>query len=271
MSLRVREFEDPAAAYEQAHEFLVANATQHNVLLTVLDQGRERRLGGRFWTVTDCEQVVGFASQSPPGMRVGLSRMRDDTIRVLAEAIAPPIPGVVGDAAAAATFAGHFAERHGVPVEPVEAQRLYELCRLEATATSSGALRPAVVGDGPVLVEWTRQFATETETPAGDAHDFVDVGLAAERLWVWDDNGPVSMAGASKPAAGVCRVQRVYTPPTRRGSGYATACVEHLSRALTGRGLRCVLYTQMRNPTSNAIYRRIGYRPVSEVLSYDFG
>ncbi len=271
MSLCVRESDDPAAAYEQAHEFLVADPTQHNVLLTVLDQSRERRFGGRFWIVCDNEAVVGFASQSPPGMRVGLSRMRDDAIRALAEAIAPPIPGVVADAAAAATFAGHFAERHGVPVAPFEAQRLYELCCLEATATAPGRLRLAAASDGPALVEWTREFATDTETPAGDAHDFVDVGVAAERLWVWDDNGPVSMAGASQPAAGVCRVQRVYTPPTRRGTGYTTACVERLSRVLTGRGLRCVLYTQMRNPTSNAIYRRIGYRPVSEVLSYDFG
>ncbi|MGO9876740.1 MAG: GNAT family N-acetyltransferase [Acidimicrobiia bacterium] len=271
MSLRVTEFEDPASAYEQAHEFLVADPTQHNVLLTVLDQSRERRLGGRFWIVGDDDAVVGFASQSPPGMRIGLSRMGDAAIRALAAAIAPPIPGVVGDAAAAATFAGHFAERHGVPVSPFEAQRLYELCRLEATATAPGALRLAVAADGPTLVRWTRGFATDTETAAGDAHDFVDVGLAAGRLWVWDDNGPVSMAGASKPAAGVCRMQRVYTPTTRRGAGYATACVEQLSRELTGRGLRCVLYTQMRNPTSNAIYRRIGYRPVSEVLSYDFG
>jgi predicted GNAT family acetyltransferase len=98
----------------------------------------------------------------------------------------------------------------------------------------------------------------------------VDLAVAREQLWVWDDRGPVSMSGASKATAGVARVQRVYTPPELRGRGYATACVEHQSRLLVERGLGCVLYTQLSNPTSNAIYQRIGYRPIAETLAYRF-
>ena len=63
----------------------------------------------------------------------------------------------------------------------------------------------------------------------------------------------------------------MYTPPEHRGKGYATASVGHLSRVLSDRGLRCVLYTQLSNPTSNAIYRALGYEPIGEVLSYNFG
>jgi predicted GNAT family acetyltransferase len=32
----------------------------------------------------------------------------------------------------------------------------------------------------------------------------------------------------------------------------------------------CILYTQLRNPTSNAIYRAIGYEPVREIVRYGF-
>jgi len=32
-----------------------------------------------------------------------------------------------------------------------------------------------------------------------------------------------------------------------------------------------MLYTQLENPTANAIYLGMGYEPVAEVLSYDFG
>jgi predicted GNAT family acetyltransferase len=32
-----------------------------------------------------------------------------------------------------------------------------------------------------------------------------------------------------------------------------------------------VLYTQLSNPTSNAIYHRMGYRPIAEIVSYGFG
>jgi predicted GNAT family acetyltransferase len=31
-----------------------------------------------------------------------------------------------------------------------------------------------------------------------------------------------------------------------------------------------VLYTQLHNPQSNAIYRRLGYQPISEHLRYEF-
>ena len=36
-------------------------------------------------------------------------------------------------------------------------------------------------------------------------------------------------------------------------------------------GDRSILYTQLANPISNAIYRRIGYEAVGEILSYRFG
>ena len=58
----------------------------------------------------------------------------------------------------------------------------------------------------------------------------------------------------------------MYTPPELRGRGYATALTAELSqRLLDGRlfegGRRfCFLYTDLANPTSNAIYERIGYR-----------
>jgi predicted GNAT family acetyltransferase len=65
-------------------------------------------------------------------------------------------------------------------------------------------------------------------------------------------------------------VQYVYTPAARRGCGYATACVEHMSRALVTRGHRCVLYTDLGDPIANSIYRRIGYEAIAEILGYLF-
>jgi predicted GNAT family acetyltransferase len=43
-----------------------------------------------------------------------------------------------------------------------------------------------------------------------------------------------------------------------------------MSRVLVGRDLRCVLYTDLANPTSNSIYRRIGYEAAAEILGYRF-
>jgi predicted GNAT family acetyltransferase len=64
----------------------------------------------------------------------------------------------------------------------------------------------------------------------------------------------------------------VYTPPQLRGRGYATSLVAELSRALLDAGRRfCFLYTDLANPTSNAIYERIGYVKVAEAAMVAFG
>jgi hypothetical protein len=39
---------------------------------------------------------------------------------------------------------------------------------------------------------------------------------------------------------------------------------------LTGTTTTCVLFTDLANPTSNAIYRRIGYQPVCDAVEIAF-
>ena len=63
----------------------------------------------------------------------------------------------------------------------------------------------------------------------------------------------------------------MYTPRERRGRGYASALVAALSRKQLDEGARfCVLYTDLTNPTSNAIYPRVGYRPLVDLVDVEF-
>ena len=48
----------------------------------------------------------------------------------------------------------------------------------------------------------------------------------------------------------------------------ATALVDHLSRQLVASGLQCALQTRLTNPAAHALYERIGYEPISEVLAF---
>jgi predicted GNAT family acetyltransferase len=269
MPVDIVELHDASEALDRARAFLVAEPAHHNLLLTILDTSIEFALAGRFWVVSDGTDVAGFGLESPPGMGAVLAPMPAAIARQLAEIVSSPLPRVMGEAGTAAAFAGVWTQRHRVGGEP-EGGRFYELGTLCAVADAPGRLRLAERADRPTLVEWTIAFGGETETIAAHAKETVDLAVAREQLWVWDDGGPVSMSGASNAAAGVARVQRVYTPPEHRGRGYATACVEHQSRLLAERGLGCVLYTQLGNPTSNAIYQRIGYQPIAETLAYRF-
>jgi uncharacterized protein len=134
-----------------------------------------------------------------------------------------------------------------------------------------GALRRARAEERESLVTWFRGFQADTGEHAVDPVRFVTAELDAQRAWLWDDDGtPVSMASHTQAIERTTRVRAVYTPPELRRHGYAGACVGAMSAELVARGLRCILYTDLVNPKSNSIYRRLGYEAVAELLRYRF-
>jgi hypothetical protein len=121
--------------------------------------------------------------------------------------------------------------------------------------------------DTELLVEWLQAFEAEAlhslDEDEDRARQIVEHRLAAERagLMLWEDEGElVSVAGFGGETPNGIRIGPVYTPPDLRSRGYATALVAQLSSQLLAEGRRfCFLYTDLANPTSNAIYERIGY------------
>lgn len=93
----------------------------------------------------------------------------------------------------------------------------------------------------------------------------IDAGLT----WVWTDEVGqiVHLTGAHQPSFGAQRIGPVYTPEAHRGHGYASAAVAEISRSYLAAGARPCLFTDQANPTSNRIYRAIGYEPVVDTIS----
>lgn len=180
------------------------------------------------------------------------------------------MPGVNGEAATAARFAGHWTERTKSAAQPIVGQRIYEVRDVRPPDGVPGAFRQADASDRDVVVEWIRGFHAATGEKGGDVDELVDRRLPAGHYWLWEERQAVSMGALSEPVADVVRVQAVYTPPEHRTHGYASACVAELSRAALVDGHRCILYTDLGNPTSNSIYRKIGYSAVAEGLRYSF-
>ncbi len=121
------------------------------------------------------------------------------------------------------------------------------------------------------MILWTCAFQDEIGESANDTEIRVDRWLGAGQIWLWDQKGETtSMAVGREPVLSVVRLSGVYTPPAKRKRGYAAACVHALSKHLRDHGYRCILYTDLGNPTSNSIYRRIGYKAVGEAIRYRF-
>ena len=257
----------------KAKVFLGSKPVHHNLILTLLHARAAHPKPGRYWVATDGNAVVGVVFQSPLNFRAVVTPMVPDVVPLVVDAISDTevrLPGVVGDVATAAYFAGQWAERQKSAVVPFLGQRLYEVDKVEEPTAVRGRFRKAVPDDWELLIDWVRRFSADISEQESDSESLVDRRLPAGQLWLWDSNGPVSMAGRTAPVEGVARVQLVYTPPENRNSGYASACVASLSKHIRDEGHRCILYTDLGNPISNSVYRRIGYRAVAEGIQYRF-
>ena len=88
---------------------------------------------------------------------------------------------------------------------------------------------------------------------------------------IWEDGEAVSLSGYGARTPHGIRIGPVYTPPELRGRGYASALVASLTQQLLSGGRDfCFLFTDLANPTSNSIYQRVGYRPVTDIEVWKF-
>jgi GNAT superfamily N-acetyltransferase len=130
-----------------------------------------------------------------------------------------------------------------------------------------GAARVAGQADRNLLIDWHAAFGREADGGVlEDPARMVSDRLSHHGLMLWEAGGePVAMGGLTREVAGVVRVAPVYTPPGQRRRGYGAAITTAVSQAaLDGGAAAVVLFTDMANPASNALYRRLGYRPVGD-------
>jgi RimJ/RimL family protein N-acetyltransferase len=151
--------------------------------------------------------------------------------------------------------------------------RLYRLAGLSPQDPApAGAARLAGDADTALLVRWHEEFRQEAQGAAAeDARRMVADRLSHGGLMFWEAGGePVAMAGLTRIARGVARVVGVYTPRAHRRQGYGGAVTAAASQAALARGAaEVVLFTDLANPTSNALYQRLGYEPVEDRVLLD--
>ncbi|MFP3898576.1 MAG: GNAT family N-acetyltransferase [Dehalococcoidia bacterium] len=274
----VRTFENNAGAFYDTALPYLTDAEAENVLLI----GVSSRLATEpamdspqsfFWTVRDGGEVCGAAMWTPPHDLILSHPLSDAAVGILCESLLGmelALPGVLGPDYAASEFAGRWTAGGTARADLWRRERIYRLQQVEPFPVPGGTIVQAEEDHVSGLTGWLDGFFREVGEE-GDPSAVLSTAVAAGRLFLWWRRKPVSMAASTRPTPnGVC-INLVYTPPEERRRGYATALVGTLSRMLLGQGRSfCALYTDLANPTSNSMYRRVGYVPILDCHHYRF-
>jgi len=272
--------DDAGAFLAEAEELLLADEARHNLILgiagTIRDSPDIYPLRS-FWLARHGAKIVGAAMRTPPYNLILARPSSPEALAALASAITDELPGVNGTVPESEEFAELWARQAGIRARVNMRQGISALEQVEPPPSAPGSARAATADDHELVLGWWIAFGDEVLHEGGpgreNAATMVHHRLASDvaGVFLWEDEGePVSLAGWGGPTPNGIRVGPVYTPPELRGRGYATALTAELSQQLLdGRlfdgGRRfCFLYTDLANPTSNAIYERIGYRRVAE-------
>lgn len=263
--------DDPSEFRDRAWQFLESRL-ECNALATIslaVIEGRYAGVRPLFaYSLTDGGAVDGAALRTPPFSLV-TSEWRPEAAAELIDAWLErdrDLNGANGPPRTAQALATAWRERTGGTTTRTREMAMHTLTEVtDPPRPPEGRLRSADRSERELLIEWWRAFEAEAGLPGGDRVPAnVDARLQDGGLFVWDDRGPVSLLSVAPSVARVARIGHVYTPPERRRRGYAGISVAEVSRrALAGGARACMLFTDLANPTSNKIYREVGYRRIA--------
>jgi hypothetical protein len=258
---------------------LEEHEAEHHLLLGVANALRSQAppdTPAFFAAVSDASGLALAALLTPPRPLV-LASDRDDVSaaleplwNALTESGHAP-HRVLGMTQHAESFVVGWERRTGCATRLRMRERLHVLTKVRAVTEAPGVLRVAGPSDAQLVGDWMISFEREAlGEVAADRRAAAERRVAAGEVYLWVDGEPRSMAARARPTARGIAVNAVYTPPEWRGRRYATTCVAQLSARLLDEGRAfCVLYTDLANPVSNAIYARIGYRGLRDFALYD--
>ncbi|MDQ1672053.1 MAG: hypothetical protein QOC98_615 [Frankiaceae bacterium] len=270
---------DVARFVTQVRPSLGEDPVANTVLLTLIE---DLRRGGRwsaesmlFGWYRDAAAISGAIIMTRPQELV-LTAMPSEAVLELAGALLSrdiPITEVNGDAATVDAFAATWTRDAPARAVVSMRHRLYRLATLHAPSVPAGSVRSAVQQDRPWLVVWFTRFVQEAGLAVADVRPWVGDQVDEGRLRLWQDGAgaPVSLAGRHRTAAGVARIGPVFTPIQQRRHGYGTAVTVACVRDALRRGAeQVVLFADLANPTSIALYQQIGFLPLSDYSFVEF-
>ena len=280
--MQVERHADAESFLADAGDFVLAREAEHNLILGLTSRLRvDPRTYGEdpyFAVAREGGEVVAATMRTPPHNLI-LSEVDDEAalepLAADANDVFETLTGVVGPKGPVARMAQIWETRSGQAAHLMLCQRSYRAEQALEPEGVVGTMRPYEERDRELVLAWMDAFVEEAlpEAPPEDSARWLERRAADPNsgTMIWEDGEPVSMGGYGGLTPNGIRVGPIYTPPELRRRGYASALTAAMTRMLLEGGRRfCFLFTDLANPTSNSIYQRIGYRPVTDIDQWSF-
>ncbi len=278
--MQVRSHGDPDSFLATVGALLERREAENNMLWGILDLIRTQResLAGAplMLSVSRGGEATAAALCTPP-WGPAITAAGGAECRALVEFLhkeRPDIPTVIGPRPSVDAFAQAWAVRSGRGSCLLHAMRNFRLEKVivEGDTLTRGQMCQADDTHRALVEEWIALFHIDAGVPLRESAAVQARRLLAGRnVFLWIDGEPVAMVGRVGRTPQGVRIAYVYTRSDRRGRGYATALVASFTQQLLAEGARFgFLFTDADNPTSNAIYERIGYRFVGDFAVFGF-
>ena len=264
--INTQRYSDPQKYFDLVKDYLHEQEAANNLAFGILNDSikKERNPNDLFIISQEDEKVVFLMIRTSQSLLIiGEANYLGAAIEFLVkEGI--EIKGIIGQSDLAKAFAIEWESTTGNSWEIEMDQIVYKLDQVSEIPMVSGRLRKAQIEDSDILME--KFFEGEEEK----LRLKLDQYFREESLYLWDDGEIVSMVRKSRPTENGIAINHVFTPIEYRKRGYSTSCVHAFSKMLLEEYEFCVLYTELANPASNRVYRKIGYQPIMDSIMIAF-
>ena len=264
---------------ENASSLILKHEAENNLMISIIstiEKNKDHYKNPTFILIkSDLGEIKGAAIMTPPhflNISYSFRNYSYEFCHFLEEKNID-IPGINGDKESVEQFIKDSSELKK-KYKKKHSMRIYQLKKVIKPNYSKGESEFASEDDFEVLTNFYKAFLEEVEMiSTGDPKEEVKKLILNKQLLVWknDHKEVVSMACATYgDTPNGQRIGYVYTPKHERKKGYATSVVARLSENILSSGKRfCFLFTDLMNPTSNKIYKDIGYTEIVDFDSYE--
>ena len=172
-------------------------------------------------------------------------------------------------------FIEYYKNKTGCSFKEYLAMDVMEIRTLnEGVILPKGTFRAATWEDKDLLIDWHIKFAKEALDEDICYEQFKEKfngRIENKSIYIFEDENhkPMAMAASTRQLVNGVSVSLVYSRKAARGKGYGLAVVYNLSKEYLSRGNKfCSLFVDKKNPISNGVYKKVGYKILED--NYDY-